>query len=344
MLMKSIGTLMTKVVGVQYYSGFATIGEMVLLRREPSNHYDRNAIRALNVRQDQIGHLPRKVAAKLAPYMDSKALVIDASIDGSMGQFECPVALKLYGSSNPVEKVNLVNQMRADKLPLDTIKRVEKEARDRMKAHQQRQKAAHAGFKSRPVEDFAAGSSRIPDFDMDRLIEGSERFTPRHVDEMVEKYGNKEGDLQKMPMADQPESLSAKLLPFQRQVRRLQLPFLTPLMSSQGLHWLLSKESPKLPPVGSKRSVQLWTRSTSDSNVFTNIATNYSLKNELPQLASGGILADDMGLGKTIQTISLIVADMALRKANKEQCGATLILSPLSVMSNWSSQVSPSLP
>ncbi|KAH7009061.1 hypothetical protein B0J12DRAFT_73931 [Macrophomina phaseolina] len=31
------GTLNTKIVGVRYYDGYATIGEMVILRREPQN-------------------------------------------------------------------------------------------------------------------------------------------------------------------------------------------------------------------------------------------------------------------------------------------------------------------
>lgn len=35
------GTMHTKVVGVRYYSGYATMGEMATPRREPSNQYDR---------------------------------------------------------------------------------------------------------------------------------------------------------------------------------------------------------------------------------------------------------------------------------------------------------------
>lgn len=34
------GVLPTKIVGVRYYSGVATMGEMVVLRREPNNAYD----------------------------------------------------------------------------------------------------------------------------------------------------------------------------------------------------------------------------------------------------------------------------------------------------------------
>lgn len=40
-----------------------------MLRREPSNQYDRTAICVDNVMAAQIGHIPRQVAAKLASYM-----------------------------------------------------------------------------------------------------------------------------------------------------------------------------------------------------------------------------------------------------------------------------------
>lgn len=83
--------------------------------------------------------------------------------------------------------------------------------------------------------------------------------------------------------------------------------------------------------------VQLWQRHPRIPNAFTNLATNFTVTH--PPLASGGILADDMGLGKTIQTISLIVADRALGRGAKDAWGATLILAPVSVMSNWSTQI-----
>lgn len=63
------GVLRTKIVGVQYYGGYATDGEFVIIRREPSNPYDNNAIRVDNVRREQIGHIPRVMAAKLSNYM-----------------------------------------------------------------------------------------------------------------------------------------------------------------------------------------------------------------------------------------------------------------------------------
>jgi SWI/SNF-related matrix-associated actin-dependent regulator of chromatin subfamily A3 len=124
-----------------------------------------------------------------------------------------------------------------------------------------------------------------------------------------------------MPKATQPEALSTELHDFQL----------------QGLHWLLEKESPELPSEGTKDVVQLWQSHPTVRGTFTNLATNFSLPK--PTLASGGILADDMGLGKTIQIISLIMADRQLGRRASDACNATLILAPVSVMSNWSTQI-----
>jgi SWI/SNF-related matrix-associated actin-dependent regulator of chromatin subfamily A3 len=124
-----------------------------------------------------------------------------------------------------------------------------------------------------------------------------------------------------MAKAKQPSAMLTELHPFQL----------------QGLQWMLDKESPQLPAPGSKDVVQLWQRHPRIPNAFTNLATSFSVTN--PALASGGILADDMGLGKTIQTISLIMADRELGRKAPDACNATLILAPVSVMSNWSTQM-----
>ena len=112
---------------------------------------------------------------------------------------------------------------------------------------------------------------------------------------------------------------------------------------AQGLGWLLEKENPKLPLVGSDDVVQLWKRSPDKPKLFTNIATNFSVRDQEPRLASGGILADDMGLGKTLQIISLIIADHELQAKHItpviSASKSTLIIAPVSVMSNWSSQI-----
>ena len=342
---ESYGILNTKIVGIRYYNGYATVGERVVWRREPGNQYDRNAIRVDNVRGEQIGHIPRTVAAKLAPYLDAGDLTMDAALSGERAFFDCPLRVDLFGTSAPDAKEALQARMLSDRLPVDQLRRKERERKQREKEQEQRRKRQEKERKQREKAQKAAelkkvvdqaqekktdyvgtSSVGIPDVDigpnLEELMEGAEHFNPREVAEAVERYGAGEEALSKMPLAEQPARIATPLLPYQR----------------QGLAWLLEKENPALPPAGSQDAVQLWKRHAQKANVFTNIATNFSLKDEEPRLASGAILADDMGLGKTLQVISLIVQDLEPDDL-PQGSAATLIISPLSVMSNWSGQV-----
>ncbi|KAF2810532.1 uncharacterized protein BDZ99DRAFT_508925 [Mytilinidion resinicola] len=310
------GIFPSKVVGCRYYNGLATFGEMVVLKREPQNQYDRNAIQVRNVQGNQIGHIPKQVAAKLAKYMDDKSLLIEASISGPKGEYDCPIELRLYGTDDPRMRDQLKAKMQADRLPIghmkERIKQQEKLDQERKKAIGLAKKAARSAGVS-----VGLGSSSLQ-----VSSSGDEQFNPRNYEDMVDQFGISEEKLANMPKADQPKGLLTKLHPFQL----------------QGLQWMLDKESPKLPAVDSKEIVQFWQRSSRDSSLFTHIATNYTTR-ESPRLASGGVLADDMGLGKTISVISLILADKALGRKNADVSGVTLILAPVSVMSNWSSQM-----
>ena len=106
------GILNTKIVGCRFYDGRVTVGEYVTVRREPSNPYDRNAIRIDNVSAKQIGHIPKQVAAKLAGLMDSRALLVEGAITGQKGFYDCPAALKLFGTTDPVAGAALKQQMK----------------------------------------------------------------------------------------------------------------------------------------------------------------------------------------------------------------------------------------
>ena len=340
-MLELYGTLFTKIVGVQYYRGHATVGEHVIVRREPTNQYDSNAIRVDNVQRDQIGHIPRRVAEKLARYIDAGDLLVDGTLVGRVGDYDCPVSIYLFGTSDPAGQEELVNRMKADKLPLDAIKEKEKEAKKRRAAELKKVVKKGAGStKGSSSQQWDYGSSQgqyrggsSQGFDepvqqsLEDIMIESERFNPREMGEVVEKFGAGEEALSQMPMAEAPERLCTSLLPYQR----------------QGLAWLQEKENPQLPSVGSDDVVQLWKRSTTEARVYTNIATSFSIKDKTPTLAKGGILADDMGLGKTLEVIALIVADLATCASAKsvphDESMATLIVAPLSVMSNWSGQV-----
>ncbi|KAL2825635.1 SNF2 family N-terminal domain-containing protein [Aspergillus cavernicola] len=322
------GDLMTKIVGVRYYRGQATIGEHVVLKREPHNQYDRNAIRVDNVMGAQVGHIPRNMAAKLASYMDNRLLVVEGILTGVIGAYDCPVALKLFGPRDLERREALKRKMESDRLPLSHLKQAERQEKKKQKEREQAMKEAakrartgqllgaanKLGYSnlSEPLAEEAVGEESL-----EELISQSSTFNPREIGQVAESFGLKESDLENMPMADSPPSLSTTLLPYQR----------------QGLAWMISNENPQLPGSGANDVVQLWKR---QGNKFINIATNFSTATP-PPLASGGILADDMGLGKTIQIISLILSNS--QPKTKESSRVTLIVAPVGVMSNWRNQI-----
>ncbi|KAF2842679.1 hypothetical protein M501DRAFT_1021205 [Patellaria atrata CBS 101060] len=311
------GSLPKKIVGVHCYKSHATVGEMVMLSREPHNRYDSNAIQVQNVRREQVGHIPRDVATRLAKYMDRNELLVERCITGEMGHFECSIMLKLFGPNDPIVRAELKSRMQADRLPLNDLNnRIRDEAereKERLKQlaaiQKNRTMAGNGGrqFAANPDSQYAPGISHDPSVNdflpSNHLIGSSQGLgSVQNLDNIIQgKFGNGEDILSKLPMANQPEATEAELYPFQR----------------QGLQWMLDRENPQLPAT-SKDTVQLYK----------------------PVLASGGILVDDMGLGKTVQMISLIMADRAIGpKVVTDVSNATLILAPLSVMSNWSSQI-----
>ncbi len=66
----TIGTIFVEIAGTSHYPDRASRGEAVGLVREPENAHDRNAVRVENLTGRQLGHVPRRVAAWLAPLMD----------------------------------------------------------------------------------------------------------------------------------------------------------------------------------------------------------------------------------------------------------------------------------
>ncbi|KAI4716965.1 SNF2 family DNA-dependent ATPase domain-containing protein [Aureobasidium sp. EXF-10727] len=296
------GSLDTKIVGVRFYTGFATVGERITIKREPSNPYDPNA-------------------TKLARYIDNGWLLMEGSLSGEIGQYDCPVAINFFGPplSSPLSE-EVRERMMVDRLPTQDISRYERDQK-KMQQTAERKIAANPRFKASQAPGLGGSSQEQT---MQDIISGSERFNPRDVSRAAEQFGTSEDDLAAMVKAKQPMRLATTMLPYQL----------------QALAWMVDQENPKVPARGSKDFVQLWRRHERYPNAFTNIATNFSIKDKEPVLASGGILADDMGLGKTLEMISLLVSEHEDSTPSQEgEIKATLIVAPLSVMSNWSDQI-----
>lgn len=214
---------------------------------------------------------------------------MEGVLAGLKGSYDYPIDLRLFGTRDPLERANLRNRMKVDRLPVNILDQREQDAKKMKQAELRKQQASMRGkgpaygngrqLGSGSDETEFVGSHpeviNAPTRTLEEIAYESQRFNPREVGEVVEKFGNGEDVLSQMPMADFPEKLVTKLLPYQR----------------QALAWLLEKENPQLPSLGSTDVVQLWKRSPWDSKMFTNIATNFSMKDPPPALASGGILA-----------------------------------------------------
>jgi len=231
---------------------------------------------------------------------------------GEKGGWDCPINLKIYGPVEPIARAQLEAKLKSDRVPIRKLGiAAPKQPKQAVPPPPRKQMGYHSSQSS--SQSSSSQAEPLPELGIEHFVEHSERFRPRDVEKMVEEWGAGEDAFSKMPFAEQPQDLVSTLLPYQR----------------QGLAWLLEKEHPVLPAASSQEIVQLWKRSAERSNVFTNIATHFSTQTP-PVLAKGGILADDMGLGKTLQVISLILEGGP---------GTTLIVAPVSVMSNWVQQI-----
>ncbi len=101
-------TIKTKVVGLRFYDGVVYPGEMVVLRREPTNPYDANAIRVDNLAGIKVGHISSKNgdAGIISPVMASGKIVIDAYAPERKGHFDMPAHLKVWALPEDVESVS----------------------------------------------------------------------------------------------------------------------------------------------------------------------------------------------------------------------------------------------
>ncbi|KAL1197066.1 putative SWI/SNF-related matrix-associated actin-dependent regulator [Cardamine amara subsp. amara] len=83
-----VGFVIANIVGLRYYAGRINGREMVRLVREPSNQYDKNAIRVLNMLSFQVGHIERTVAAALSPLIDSDMIVVEGIVPNTRSKSE----------------------------------------------------------------------------------------------------------------------------------------------------------------------------------------------------------------------------------------------------------------
>lgn len=174
------------------------MGERILIRREPTNQYDSNAIRVDNVRSQQIGHIPRQMAAKLAKYIDNKWLSLDGILIGEKGAFDCPIRIVRYGPVDPRDQEAVKDMMVKDNLPIQSLR--EREAQDMARRKDQLKKAAASASATRGMKRQQPNSDN-PEFapsqnegqggdapDVEDFMQASIQFNPREMGQLVEKF------------------------------------------------------------------------------------------------------------------------------------------------------------
>ena len=89
------GILRTWVVGTSNYEVELTKGVDIVLQREPSNHYDENAIAVTTRKGECCGYIPRYDARYLGQLLDRKAIEITPEITGCDNSGKTPILLKI---------------------------------------------------------------------------------------------------------------------------------------------------------------------------------------------------------------------------------------------------------
>ncbi|KAG9454866.1 hypothetical protein H6P81_007770 [Aristolochia fimbriata] len=106
-----VGFVIVNIVGLKYYSGRISGREMVALVREPLNRYDPNAIKVLNTRTVQVGHIERSAAAVLAPLVDASLIVIEGIVPKppqNKNPFRLPCQIHIFASPEEMPTVRAV--------------------------------------------------------------------------------------------------------------------------------------------------------------------------------------------------------------------------------------------
>ncbi|KAF8520324.1 SNF2 family N-terminal domain-containing protein [Hysterangium stoloniferum] len=317
-------SMSASVVGLQYYKGMVGPGEEVQLVREPHNRYDSNAIQVLNISGMQVGHIPRNISSKLAPLIDRNLVTVEA-LDRT---------LKIYGASHKRAELEpvLVWATPRQRGFTNTMR----------PAGYQNQSAYNVDYEHIMPPSSVAGPSRSQS---SRGVSASQRKGYEAQLEATRKAAELRAiinSLEKVNDEGRRSSLLDIVCPTEVTHSYSERPTRAnnSVGCSQALLWCIERENPSLPKKESDRPVQFWQYKvvpTRPKGYYLNIATK-TPQEALPVLGRGGLMADAMGLGKTLTMLSLTVATK--KDIPTEFSNTTLIVVPLSVLSNWKTQIS----
>ncbi|KAF8135787.1 SNF2 family N-terminal domain-containing protein [Boletus edulis] len=328
--------LKTSIVGVQYYKGLVGPGEQVRLVREPNNRYDRNAIQVQNIGGAQVGHIPRNVASQLAPLLDRGLVTVEGDMhEGNLFGFcySLSMSLNIYG---PSDKRDMLEPMLIWATPRQTG--FPSRARGGVPGVSPAGAPVAAGALSVAggVYAPALASMGIPGPSQARGMTSAQSEAQQELIRKQNEAYVKAAELRQMlsglERVDDENRRASLLDTLLSTGDILNLP-------SQALQWCIGHEYPKLPTKEEDSPIQFWQyRKVGNKPYYFNLATKSPQDiGSPPILGRGALVADSMGLGKTLTMISLILATK--KDVPRGYCNSTLIVVPLSVISNWEKQI-----
>ncbi|KAJ2003475.1 hypothetical protein GGI04_002951 [Coemansia thaxteri] len=99
------GQFSALIVGRRYYNAQTAPSEHVGFVRERFNPYDANAVGVYSQCNEKLGHLPRWLAAVLAPCMDSMRCELGGIVSGLGNEYATPVSVKLFAPSTMAQSI-----------------------------------------------------------------------------------------------------------------------------------------------------------------------------------------------------------------------------------------------
>lgn len=338
----------TRVVGVQHYKGLVGAGEQVTLQRDPRNPYDKNAIKVVNIGGMQVGHIPRDVAAQAAPLLDKGLVSVEGvMLTGNLTGFSYSLALELriYGAS---DKRAILEPLLAWATPHQHGgSRLTGQVPGALSSPSYTGTVSSAAqtYHSPSVSNRRRGTNIAQSQVQDEVTKKQQEALHKAKElaqilgtlEKVDDDSRRTSLLDTLCAADDILNLPAHPNPPGVASGDLVVDLLK--HQSQALQWCIEHEYPTLPTAESDRPVQFWQyRKAGNKPYYFNLATKTPQEVTTPPiLGRGALVADSMGLGKTLTMLSLILATKKDVPSNYSQ--ATLIVVPLSVISNWEQQI-----
>lgn len=337
-----ICTVSSEVVGVQYYKGLVDVGEQVRFVREPTNRYDRNAIVVQNIGRMQVGHIRRQIAANLAPLMDSSLITLEGTMNqGNMHKFNysLSVTLKVYGAADkrrqlePLlswatlvpSRLSVPASQGPSVSPYGAPTSHAPYATHDHSSHDRRTSSSTQTSEAlrKQQEEFArAAELRQTLANLEKVDDDGRRSS------LLDTLCSTEDVLDLPEHPDPPGIASGEL---RVDLMRHQ---------KQALQWAIEHENPKLPTQPQDKLVQFWQYRKKEKGIredhYYNVVSN-SPQEVPPVLGRGALCGDSMGLGKTLTMIALILATK--NDIPSDHSNSTLIVVPLSVLSNWEKQI-----